>query len=68
MAIQMRRGNYSDLDASKLVAGEIVVATDTGYVGVTLAPSNVVELAKKSDVEEVTPTVTNGALIFGASS
>lgn len=45
MAIQMRRGLYADLDKSKLVAGEIVMSTDSGYVGIAKAPSDVMQLA-----------------------
>ena len=69
MAIQMRRGLYADLDTSKLVAGEIVVATDSGrdYIGVAKAPSNVVQLATQDDLENVgTPTVTNGCITWGS--
>lgn len=44
MAIQMRRGALANLDRSKLVAGEIVVATDEDYVGVAKAPSQVLQL------------------------
>ena len=52
MAIQMRRGLKADLDTSKLVAGEIVVATDSNedYIAVAKAPSSVVQLATKNDV------------------
>ena len=52
MAIQMRRGQYADLDKSKLVAGEIVVALDNDkdYVGVAKSANNVIELASKKDV------------------
>lgn len=69
MAIQMRRGNLANLDKSKLVAGEIVVATDENYVGVAKAPSNVIELATKDDlhniiVEEGGVTVVNETLVF----
>lgn len=45
MAIQMRRGALANLDRSKLVAGEIVVATDEDFVGVAKAPSQVIQLA-----------------------
>ena len=53
MAIQMRRGAYSDLDKSKLVAGEIVLAQDTNYVGIAKEPDIVLELAKKEDLDNV---------------
>lgn len=71
MAIQMRRGSYADLDESKLVAGEIVVATDSNidFVGVAKAPSNVVQLATQNDLANATtPTVSNGCITFGHSS
>lgn len=50
MAIKMRRGLFADLDRSKLVAGEIVMSTDTGFVGIAKAPNDVLELAKKDDI------------------
>lgn len=67
MAIQMRRGLLADLDKSKLVAGEIVVALDNNkdYIGVAKAPSNVVELASKDYVDDsFNPTVTGETLIL----
>ena len=51
MAIQMRRGLRANLDTSKLVAGEIVVATDEDFVGVAKAPSQVIQLATKEDID-----------------
>ncbi len=51
MAIQMRRGLKANLDTSRLVAGEIVVATDQNYVGIAKAPNDVIELATKEDIE-----------------
>lgn len=51
MAIQMRRGLKADLDKSKLVAGEIVVKTDAREVGVAVAPSDVIDLATKDDIQ-----------------
>ena len=67
MAIQMRRGAYSDLDKSKLVAGEIVLAQDTNYVGIAKKPDIVLELAKKEDLDNVvagTFDVINGCLTY----
>lgn len=69
MAIQMRRGAWADLDTSKLVAGEVVVGIDAGadHVAVAKAPSDIVELATKDDLENVgIPTVVGETLIFGA--
>ena len=49
MAIQVRRGNYADLNTSRLVQGEPFVTLDKTdgdyYVGMAIAPSNVVRLA-----------------------
>lgn len=61
MAIQMRRGLKADLDKSKLVAGEIVVKTDAREVGVTIAPSDVVDLATKEDIGGKQDTLVIGA-------
>ena len=71
MAIQMRRGLYNKLDPSKLVGGEVVIATDNGFVGIAKAPSDLVQLATQEDLEEVVidaVTVENGVLIFGESN
>ena len=68
MAIQMRRGLYNKLDPSKLVGGEVVIATDNDFVGIAKAPSDLVQLATQEDLEEVVidaVTVENGVLIFG---
>lgn len=54
MAIQVRRGAYANLDASKLVAGEIVVSTSgQEYVGIAKSPSNLIQLATKNDLDNV---------------
>lgn len=55
MAIQVRRGAYADLDKSRLVAGEFVMGTDanSNYVGIAKAPSDVIELATKDDIEGI---------------
>ena len=50
MAIQVRRGNYADLDKSRLVQGEPFTTLDVApdgeyYVGMAIAPNNVVRLA-----------------------
>lgn len=62
MAIQVRRGAWSDLDTSKLVAGEFVCGTDSGtdHVGVAKAPSQLVELATKDDISNVGHLEVNG--------
>ena len=58
MAIQVRRGNYADLDRSKLVQGEPFVTLDnapdgTPFVGITIAPNNVVRLASYDELVDV---------------
>lgn len=57
MAIQVRRGNYADLDTSKLVQGEPFVTLDQYdgdyYVGMAIAPNNVVRLATWDDLTDI---------------
>lgn len=57
MAIQVRRGNYADLDISKLVQGEPFVTLDeyggSYYVGMAIAPNNVVRLATFDDLTDI---------------
>ena len=57
MAIQHRRGNYADLDISKLVQGEPFVTLDkvdgNYYVGIAIAPNNVVRLASWDDLTNI---------------
>lgn len=71
MAIQMRRGLYANLDRSKLVAGEVVVALDKDnnnrdFIGLAKGPSNVVQLATQDDVRNAsTPRVSGETLIMG---
>lgn len=58
MAIQVRRGNYADLDISRLVQGEPFVTLDetpTGgyYVGMAISANNVVRLATFDDLTDI---------------
>lgn len=57
MAIQHRRGNYADLDISKLVQGEPFVTLDKVgsdyYVGMAIAPNNVVRLATWDNLTDI---------------
>lgn len=57
MAIQHRRGNYADLDISRLVQGEPFVTLDkvdgNYYVGIAIAPNNVVRLASWDDLTNI---------------
>jgi len=57
MAIQVRRGNFADLDTSKLVQGEPFVTLDqvgdNYYVGMAIAPNNVVRLASYDDLTDI---------------
>ena len=52
MAIQMRRGNYADFDASKMVAGEFGICLDNGYVYITLSAGNAVRLGTADTIED----------------
>lgn len=60
MAIQVRRGNYADLDTSKLVQAEPFVTLDKVgsdyYVGMTIAPNNVVRLATWDNLQDIETT------------
>ena len=58
MAIQLRRGNYADLDPSKLVQGEPFVTLDNAgdghpYVGVAQSPNQVVRLATYDELTDI---------------
>ena len=57
MAIQVRRGNLDDLDTSKLRQGEPFITLDQDangyYVGVAIAPNNVVRLATQNDLIDI---------------
>lgn len=58
MAIQVRRGNYADLDTTKLVAGEPFVTSDQlpdgdYYVGMAISPSTTVRLATYSNLQTI---------------
>lgn len=58
MAIQHRRGNYADLDISKLVQGEPFLTLDNApdghpYVGIAVAPSNVIRLASYDELTDI---------------
>lgn len=71
MAIQMRRGLLNDFDSSKLVSGEIAVATDTNMIGVAKSPDEFVELATKEDLNSVyggTVEVQGKVLIFDSGN
>lgn len=75
MAIQMRRGAYANLDTSRLVAGEVVVATDAGkdFVGVAKSSSDFVQLATQDDLDNVMSvageaSVSDGCFTIGRVS
>lgn len=57
MAIQERRGNYADLDPSKLVQGEPFICLDKvngrRYAGIAVGPNDVMRLADFDDLEDV---------------
>ena len=52
MAIRMRRGNYSDFDPTKMLAGEFAVCLDNGYVYMTLSQGNVIRLGTADSMDE----------------
>ena len=69
MAIQNRRGAYSDFDATKMVAGEFAVvqsgdstSDDGKSVYIAFTTGNVKKLATTDDVEDIVedaqPTIT----------
>ena len=51
MAIQVRRGNESDFDASKMLPGEWAVSLDTKYVRMCFAPGVVLRMATYESFE-----------------
>ena len=58
MAIQHRRGNYADLDPSKLVQGEPFITLDNApdgqpYVGIAQAPNQILRLATYDDLTDI---------------
>ena len=57
MAIKLRRGNYADLDTSRLVQGEPFLTLDKVdgdyYAGIAIAPSNVIRLATWADLTDI---------------
>ena len=57
MAIQERRGNYADLDTSKLVQGEPFVTLDKVdgdyYAGIAIAPNNVIRFATWDNLVDI---------------
>lgn len=58
MAIQIRRGNYADLNTSRLVAGELFTTLDPSpdgdyMVGLGISPSTTVRLATYTNLQTV---------------
>ena len=57
MAIQERRGNYADLDTSKLVQGEPFVTLDQVdgdyYAGIAIGPNNVIRFATWDNLVDI---------------
>ena len=70
MAIQLRRGLLANLDKSKLVAGEPVVALDNDkeYVGIAKGANNVIELATKTDIAQTGRLVVEGSKLKWVSN
>ena len=63
MALKLRRGNYADLDTSRLVQGEPFLTLDQVdgdyYAGIAIAPSNVIRLATWADLTDIRTTCVN---------
>lgn len=65
MAIKLRRGNYADLNTSRLVEGEPVISLDKissygrleNYVAIAVAPSQVVRLATYDAIAQIESSV-----------
>lgn len=57
MAIQERRGNFIDLDTSKLVQGEPFITLDKVdgdyYAGIAISPSNVIRFATWDNLVDI---------------
>ena len=57
MAIQERRGNYADLDKSKLVQGEPFLTLDKVdgdyYAGIAIGPNNVIRFATWENLVDI---------------
>ena len=57
MAIQHRRGNYADLDTSRLVQGEPFLTLDQVdgdyYAGIAIAPNNVIRFATWDNLVDI---------------
>lgn len=57
MAIQHRRGNYADLDTSRLVQGEPFLTLDKVdgdyYAGIAIAPNNVIRFATWDNLVDI---------------
>ena len=51
MAIQVRRGNEADFDASKMLPGELAVSLDARYVRMCFAPGIVLRMATYDSFE-----------------
>ena len=69
MSIKMRRGDFADLDTTRLVGGEIAVTDDPNKVYVKTAGGDVIDLATQDDLQNVVTvegavTVNNGCLTF----
>ena len=73
MAIKHRRGDYIDLDTSKLVGGEIVVTDDPKKVIAKTNNGEIIDLATQDDLQNLIVNVgavrvENGTLIFSSTT
>ena len=66
MAIQNRRGAYSNYDPNKMVSGEFAVATDEQKLFIAFAPGLSKRILTEDDAMSgtITPVITDGNLTF----
>ena len=73
MAIKQRRGDFINLDTSKLVGGEIVVTDDPKKVIAKTNNGEIIDLATQDDLQNLIVNVgvvrvENGTLIFSSTT
>lgn len=73
MAIKQRRGDFINLDTSKLVGGEIVVTDDPKKVIAKTNNGEIIDLATQDDLQNLIVNVgavrvDNGTLIFSSTT
>lgn len=73
MAIQQRKGNFEDLDTTKLVGGELVITDDPSKVIAKTQNGEILDLATQDDLNNVIANmgavrVEEEVLIFSRSN